>query len=126
MEQEIPEFLRVLGVATYAGFTFLAIVWAGIGLDRARRISRKYYALTCAAICGALFAANLTIVATDPIWISRLALTTINRTTGAAGVIALAIFTIAVLRDEYRRDKIARQRGGIESAFSRSETMTEY
>jgi hypothetical protein len=126
MQQEIPEFLRILGVATYAGFTFLAIIWSGIGLDRARRLSRKYYALTAAALCGALFAANLTIIATDPIWISRLALTVINRTAGAAGVIALAVFTVAVFRDEYRHDKIARQHESAPSEPSHSNTLTEF
>ncbi len=118
MQTEIPEILKTLGVFAYAGFTFLAIVWAGISLDRARRLSRKYYALTVATTCGALFAANLTIIATDPVWISRLALTTINRTTGAAGVIALGVFTIAVLRSEYQRDQIVRHHRDCEDSHS--------
>lgn len=119
---EIPALLQTIGVIVYSFFTIIVVIWGGIFIDRARRISRRYYAMSCTCVCAAIFAANLSLIATDPIWISRITLTVTSRLTAGIGVIALAWYTIAVLREEYRRDKIVRKNQN--SASSHSNTLT--
>lgn len=104
--QEISHWLIALGVVAYAGATSLAALWVVIGISYWRSSGRKRWLLFCLSATGfGILAAGLTFIASEPSWVSRTALSTVQRTVAIIAVLTGWVYSLLYLRAQLLRTK---------------------
>jgi NADH:ubiquinone oxidoreductase subunit 6 (subunit J) len=104
--QELADWLVALGVLAYAGATSLAVLWVVIGLSYWRNSGRGRWLLFCLSAAGfGVLAAGLTFIASEPVWVSRAVLSTVQRSVAIFAVGAGWVYSFLYLRAQLLRTR---------------------
>lgn len=113
LPQEISNWLIAVGVVAYAGATSLAALWVVIGISYWRTTGRGRWLLFCiSAAAFALLAAGLTLIASEPSWVSRTVLSTVQRSIAVIAVVTGWVYSLQYLRAQLLRTRSAEGRNG--------------
>lgn len=104
---EIALWLRSLGIMAYAACVGLAVLWLGMGLAywRSGQGRLTWGSFILSMLGFAVMFAGLTLVASEPPWLDRVAFSLLQRSMAIVAAVAGWLYSLLVLRHEWRKER---------------------